>query len=302
MALFQKSKNSFTGIDEVPFKLEREIQNLFEENLESILNLELVKSEFTIKNKRIDTLAYDKASNAFIIIEYKRSKNSSVIDQGFSYLGLMLENKADFILEYNENKKGALKRNEVEWSQSRVIFVSQSFNDVQISAANYKDLAIELWEVKRYENFLISINQIKTSKTAESVKPITSNSNEMRAVQEEIKVYSEDDHLTGKSDTILELYEDYKNAILNLSDDIEVEAKKMYIAFKKDKNIVDISIQNKQIKLHINLKKGELDNHDILGLARDMSKVGHWGNGDYEITVKDTENLEYIKSLVKQAI
>ncbi|MFT5668925.1 MAG: putative transport protein, partial [Vicingaceae bacterium] len=170
------------------------------------------------------------------------------------------------------------------------------------SAANYKDLAIELWEVKRYENFLISINQIKTSKTAESVKPITSNSNEMRAVQEEIKVYSEDDHLTGKSDTILELYEDYKNAILNLSDDIEVEAKKMYIAFKKDKNIVDISIQNKQIKLHINLKKGELDNHDILGLARDMSKVGHWGNGDYEITVKDTENLEYIMSLVKQAI
>ncbi|MFT5667859.1 MAG: RecB family endonuclease NucS, partial [Vicingaceae bacterium] len=133
MALFQKSKNSFTGIDEVPFKLEREIQNLFEENLESILNLELVKSEFTIKNKRIDTLAYDKASNAFIIIEYKRSKNSSVIDQGFSYLGLMLENKADFILEYNENKKGALKRNEVEWSQSRVIFVSQSFNDVQKS-------------------------------------------------------------------------------------------------------------------------------------------------------------------------
>ena len=39
------------------------------------MNLQLVKSEFSIKNKRIDTLAYDKQSKAFIIIEYKRSKN-----------------------------------------------------------------------------------------------------------------------------------------------------------------------------------------------------------------------------------
>ncbi len=45
------------------------------------MGLLFVKSEFTIKNKRIDTLAYDKQTKAFIIIEYKRDKNFIVVDQ-----------------------------------------------------------------------------------------------------------------------------------------------------------------------------------------------------------------------------
>jgi RecB family endonuclease NucS len=64
-----------------------------------VIDLTLVRSEFAIKSRRIDTLAFDETSKAFIIIEYKRDKNISVIDQGFTYLGLMLENKADFIVE-----------------------------------------------------------------------------------------------------------------------------------------------------------------------------------------------------------
>ncbi|MFT6384165.1 MAG: putative transport protein [Bacteroidia bacterium] len=35
---------------------------------------------------------------------------------------------------------------------------------------------------------------------------------------------------------------------------------------------------------------------------RDVSTTGHWGNGDFEIQVKDDDNLEYILSLVKQSI
>jgi hypothetical protein len=41
-------------------------------------------------------------SGAFVIIEYKKDRNFSVVDQGVAYLNLMPNNKADFILEYNE--------------------------------------------------------------------------------------------------------------------------------------------------------------------------------------------------------
>ncbi len=78
------SRHPISEVKEKPFKLEKEIQKLFEANLNSIMGLEFVKSEFTIKNKRIDTLAFDTQSNAFIIIEYKRDKNMSVVDQGFN--------------------------------------------------------------------------------------------------------------------------------------------------------------------------------------------------------------------------
>ncbi|MGO3156393.1 MAG: hypothetical protein ACTIJT_12675, partial [Mesonia sp.] len=110
MNLYTLHSKKISSVKEKPFKLEKEIQNLFELNLEELMGLQLVKSEFSIKNKRIDTLAYDPQSKAFIIIEYKRNKNISVVDQGFTYLSLMLENKADFIVEYNETLKTNLKR------------------------------------------------------------------------------------------------------------------------------------------------------------------------------------------------
>lgn len=295
-----KSRDSINILKEKPFKLEREIQTLFENNLNELMNLQLVKSEFTIKNKRIDTLAYDPQSTAFIIIEYKRSKNISVVDQGFTYLSLMLENKADFIVEYNETLKQNLKRTDVDWSQTRVVFVSTGFTDNQKTATNFKDIAIELWEVKRYENNLISVNQIKKSKSAESIKPITSSNTQLQAVTKEIKVYTEEDHTANKSDDIIELYESFRDAIVNLSDDIEIEPKKLYIAFKKNKNIADIVILKKGLKLFINLTKGTLDDPKLL--MRDVSNTGHWGNGDYELVIKNTDDLEYIMSLIKQAI
>ncbi|MCK0131598.1 DUF5655 domain-containing protein [Flavobacteriaceae bacterium F08102] len=295
-----KSKDSIDIIKEKPFKLEREIQSLFENNLNELMGLQLVKSEFSIKNKRIDTLAYDRQSDAFIIIEYKRSKNISVVDQGFTYLSLMLENKADFIIEYNETLKQNIKRTDVDWSQTRVVFVSTGFTENQKTATNFKDIAIELWEVKRYENNLISVNQIKKSKSAESIKPITSSNNQLEAVTKEIKVYTEEDHTANKSDDIIELYETFRDAIVNLADDIDIEPKKLYIAFKKNKNIADIVILKKGIKLFINKTKGTLD--DPKSLMRDVSTTGHWGNGDYELVIKNTANLEYIMSLIKQAL
>lgn len=301
MKLYQlKNKSSLSNLKEHSFKLEREIHTLFEANLQELMGLQLVKSEFTIKNKRIDTLAYDPESKAFIIIEYKRNKNISVVDQGFTYLSLMLENKADFIVEYNETLKGNLKRDEVDWTQTRVAFVSTGFTENQKTATNFKDIAIELWEVKRYENNLISINEVRKSKSAESIKPITQNNEKLKSVTEQLKVYTEEDHLKRKSDDIVELYETFKTAILNLSDDIEIEYRKDYIAFKKSSNIADINVQRKGIKLWINLKKGQLD--DPKNLMRDVSEIGHWGNGDYEVVVKDDKHLEYIMSLVKQAL
>lgn len=301
MKLYQlKNQISLSNLKEYAFKLEREIQKLFEANLQDVMGLQLVKSEFSIKNKRIDTLAFDLESKAFIIIEYKRNKNISVVDQGFTYLSLMLENKADFIIEYNETLKSNLKRSEVDWTQTRVAFVSTGFTENQKTATDFKDIAIELWEVKRYENNLISINEVRKSNSAESIKPITQNNEKLKSVTEQLKVYTEEDHLKRKSDDIIELYETFKTSILNLSDDIEVEYRKEYIAFRKNSNFADINIQRKGLKLWINLKKGSLD--DPKNLMRDVSEIGHWGNGDYELVIKNDNNLEYIMSLVKQAL
>ena len=301
MQVFKNSQSKLSLLKEVSFKLEKDMQNLFEQNLTLVSNLKLIKSEFIIKNNRIDTLAFDEESKAFVIIEYKRNQNYSVVDQGVSYLNLMLEYKADFIVEYNETQKENLKRNDVDWSQSKIIFVSPFFTDFQKQSSNFKDLAIELWEIKQFENDIIVINPLKKSKSAPSIKQVQQNENtEIGKLTKEIKVYTEEDHLQNKNDEIQELYDSYKTAILNLSDNIEIVPRKDYIAFKKNRNIVDVCIQKLVLKIWINIKKGQLS--DEKKITRDVSSTGHWGNGDYEIVVSDTKNLEYIMSLVKQAL
>lgn len=67
----------------------------------------------------------------------------------------MLEYKAEFIVEYNETQNKALKRSDIDWTQSKIIFVSPSFNDFQRQSSNFKDLAIELWEIKQFENDVV---------------------------------------------------------------------------------------------------------------------------------------------------
>lgn len=300
MKIYTQNNGKLIEVSEKQFKLEREIQNLFEDNLDSLMGLTFVKSEFTIKNKRIDTLAYDSQTNAFVIIEVKRDKNLSVVDQGFTYLSLMLENKADFIVEYNESLKANLKRDDVDWTQTRVAFVSTAFTENQVQATNFKDIAIELWEVKQYNNNLIVVLPIKKTNSATSIKPVMQQSQALKKVSEEIKVYTEEDLLANGSDETRELYFKFKDAILNLADDIQVVANKLYIVFKKGRNIVCMNIQKKQIRMWIGAKWGTID--DAKGIAIDVSNTGHWGTGDYEVNVNSDRDLEYIMSLIKQLV
>jgi predicted transport protein len=300
MPIYLNTNNKLKEVEERAFKLERDIQRVFEENLNTIMQLTLVRSEFTIKDRRIDTLAYDAQTNAFVIIEYKRDKNISVFDQGITYLGLMLANKADFVIEYNEQLKKNMKRDDVDWTQSRIVFVSTSFSEYQIAAADFRDFSIELWEAKQFEDNLIAINPIKKTKTAPSIKPVTQQSETYKRVTDEIKVYTEDEHIAHASDEIAELYVKFRDAILNLDSAIEVKPLKFYVAFKKDTNIADIEVLKNSLKIFINSKYGTLD--DARALARDVRLVGHRGNGDYQIQVENDKDLEYIMSLIKQVI
>ena len=296
-------KTTITQVKENPYKLEREIQNLFEANLYELMGLEMVASEFTIKDRRIDTLAYDPQTKSFVIIEYKRDKNSSVFDQGITYLGLMLNNMADFVLEYNEQAKAPLRKSDIDWKQTRVAFVSTDFTAIQIEATNFKDLAIELWQIKRYAKDTIAITPIKKSKSAPSIKPLAAAdpTSIVGKVVATIVVYTEDDLLKNKSEVTVSLYERYKNAILNLHNNIEVVPLKYYIAFKiENRNICEIEVQKDGFKLTINKKLGTLI--DSLKIAKDVSEIGHLGVGDYQIKVSDDLQLEYIMSLIKQGV
>jgi hypothetical protein len=177
MPLFSIKTDRLERVKEVPFKSERkDIQKVTESSLKEVFGYEFIKSEVTLGNLRIDTLAFDGENNSFVIIEYKIDQSFSVIDQGYAYLGLLLNDKADFILEYNESKDASLKRDDVDWSQSKVIFVSPQFTKYQKQVINFRDLPIELWEISKFANGTLLFNQLKSPETSASITKISQRS------------------------------------------------------------------------------------------------------------------------------
>lgn len=299
MLLLHQANEKVSVLKQEEFGLEKELQNFVEKNLDELLHLELVKTEFVIENYRLDTLAYDKENKSFVIIEYKRGNSCSVIDQGYSYLSTILNNKADIILEYNEIIGKTLKRDEIDWSQTKIIFISQSFNKFQKDSLNFKNLPIELYEIKKYENNLITFERIRGRENSEDINLIAKDSIDINKVSKEIKNYSIDYHLENSNEKIKNLFNEFKEKIEEEIPEVEIIPKKVYIAFKLNgRNIIDFKLQKSFLKFWINAKKGQLN--DFKKLAKDVSNKEHNGNGDYEFNISDSNNINYIVNLLSE--
>ena len=279
------------------FKNEKELQTYFETNLKTILNYIFIDTEMTVGNFRIDTLAFDEETKSFRIIEYKNVRNHSLVDQGYTYLKLLLERKADFVLKYNEKTNSNLKISDIDWSQSRIIFVSPIYTNYQLNATDFRNIPIDLIKVTRYEDRIVDVEFIK--KTSNIKVEEMSFMFQQETVENEIKVYTEEDHLNKASENIKTLYDVLKNKILEL-DDIDLDVKKLYIAFKGKTNICDVEIFKNKMKITLNLKKGNLK--DSLNITEDVSNKGHWGNGDYRVEVLSEEDIDNIIPLIKQSL
>lgn len=299
MKNFSFKENSLNQINEQKFGLEKDIQLLTEFNMNKVFGLKFVKSEYSLNSFRIDSLCFDLRTNSFVIVEYKNTKNFSVIDQGYSYLSLLLNNKAEFVLLYNELMDKSIKKDDVDWSQSKVIFISPTYTVYQKESINFKDLPIELWEIKKFENDTVMYFPIKANQQTESINTISALDSTILTVSKEVKTYTESDHLDNKPTNIIEIYENLKLETLDFGE-VVVKPNKQYIAFfGNKKNIIDVVIMKSKIKVFINLKYSQID--DYKKMVRDVTNIGTWGNGDCEFVLDNLEDIDYLMSLVKQS-
>src|SRR5699024_2009005 len=95
------------------------------------------------------------------------------------------------------------------------------------------------------------------------------------------------------------LYDKLNRNIIDTCPDTTIEYTKRYVAFKYETNFCDIVPQSKQLKIYLNMKFENLD--DPKEVARDVTSIGTWGNGDVEITLRSESNIPYILDLIYQA-
>ena len=273
---FKLKNNKLESMNSIPFSKEKEIQNLVENNLEELFSLTFLSTEFRIKNQIFDTLCFDEDSRSFVIIEYKNSVSKSVSDQGMAYLSTLINNKADFILELID-KNIAIKKEEIDWSQSKVIFIAPKFMDYSKSI-NLK-VPWELWEINKLPDNVISFRKYETDSNQSLANLSDSiHDSQINTLSKEIKVYTEEDLLKNR-DTTKELYFSLKDELLKLHDSNFVASKTYMTLRKNNKVVLYIGIGQKDIQLEIVRRvvigKGnkDLDSARIMYQIKDPKKL-----------------------------
>lgn len=306
MPIFQIKNKKFIKIKEKRFDYEKDLQKLVEQNLEEVFGLEFISGrltkQFVLKGLEIDTLAIDPQIKSFVVIEYKKDKSFSIIDQGYAYLALLLNNKAEFVLRYNENRGKNFKKSDIDWSQSRIIFIAREFTPHQKGAIGFRDLPIELWEVQSMEGNLISFSQIKPAEMQESIVKVTP-SPIIKEVSQEVKTYTLEDHYRKTLPKTRLLLDNLRKRIFSLDENIKEKPVKLYLGYKLSwYNFVSIHAYKKKLKIYVRkekLKKDREKKFEKVPVTWKWGKTPLWRiNIPKDIKNKD---LDYIMEVIKES-
>ena len=299
MALFKINGSVVKKITAKELDLEKRLQELFETNLEELLNIVFLAHEYSTSfGGRIDTLGIDKNGSP-CIIEYKKNQNDNVINQGLSYLRWLLDHKADFEI-LCQNKKVNIDI-EIDWDSPRVICIAESYNKFDLDTADILPINVELLRYRIYDEDILYLEPENYQKVRISTSGIVKKSKQEKTERLQ-KTYSIDDHLANIDKKTIVLFQTLREKILSIDQNITEEAKAKYIAYKTSTNFTDIVVKQYGFKIFLNVKSGQLN--DPKNLARDLTKpkaIGHWGNGDYEVKLENESELDTVFELIKQS-
>ncbi len=157
-------RTATTGAVEIPSKsveLEKSLQKLIEQNIETMLSIRFLASEYPTGKAhggRIDTLGVDENSCP-VIIEYKRSVNENVINQGLFYLDWLLDHKAEFkFLVFD--KYGKKESDDINWTGTRLLCIASDFTKYDEHAVLQINRNIELLRYRKFGQDLLLLELV----------------------------------------------------------------------------------------------------------------------------------------------
>lgn len=289
--------NELTGTTDT---IEKSVQTLFEKNLEALLGVRFLASEFTTTNGgRIDTLGLDE-NGCPVILEYKRALNENVINQGLFYLDWLMDHRKDFqwlVLE----KLGKKDAEGVDWSAPRLICIAGDFNKYDDHAVKQMQRNIELIRYRRFGSELLMLDLVAATsvKGSSSTATVTTGSDGASAAPGKYKTIST---VVDELDAaMIDRFESLRAALIALGDDVQETTLRFYIAFKRIKNFVCVEFRPTAAKILLFVKVDPVDVQLEPGFTRDVSNVGHFGTGDLEITLTKPADLERAMPLIKRS-
>lgn len=304
--LFRYTASSAAELSGKAAAIEKGLQQLIESQMETFLGIRFLASEYNTGAKhrgRIDSLGLDE-NGCPVIIEYKRHSNENVMNQGLFYLDWLLDHKADFRLLVMD-KLGKEAAEKIEWGGTRLLCIAADFTRYDEHAVAQINRNIELIRYKLFGPDLL-LFELVNAVTADSAGGVGEQASGGKAGKtpspSTLAMKTHADQLATATPELLALYEAVRAYILAQGDDILEKQLKLYVAFRRLKNFVCmtlISREDPHVRLWLKLDPGTADLEK--GFTRDVTEVGHWGTGDLEVVLRKQADFDKAKALIERA-
>jgi predicted transport protein len=304
MPLFHIEHNEkLTMAKPTNFKLEKVLQNLIENNLQTVFNCRFIATEFptgTEHGGRIDTLALSEDNNP-VIIEYKKVESSELINQSLYYLSWIKDHRGDFQVIVNKTLGKSVEK--IDWDDVRVICIAPGYKKFDLHAVQMMGANIELWQYRLYDTNTLYFEEIFRKSTAiisvsddsQSKNPVMVAAGKKAALTRLNGSYTVDEHLNNCDNKIKQLFQDLREYILGIDSTIEETPKKFYVAYKASQNFVCIETKKSKLLLFLKIVPSKII---MPKNGRDVSDIGHYGTGDFELTISTDEDVENSKEFI----
>jgi len=287
--------------------IEKKLQILIESQMESFLGVRFLATEYSTGAKhrgRVDSLGLDE-NGCPVIVEYKRHSNENVINQGLFYLDWLLDHKADFRLLVMD-KLGKDDADRIEWSGTRLLCIAADFTRYDEHAVAQINRNIELIRYKLFTDDLLLFELVNGASATSTPLADADISVEAKPAKtpaaSTLTMKTHADQIATASSELLALFEQTRSFILAQGDDIIEKPLKLYVAFRRLKNFVCMSLISKQdphVFMTLKLDPATVDLEK--GFARDVSNIGHWGTGDLELVLRTPADFIKAKALIERA-
>ncbi len=291
MPIFNEKNGKLKKLKTLSIAKEKEVQTLVEKNLLEVLDMYFLATEYTTTfGGRIDTLAVD-SNGAPVIIEYKRNKNDNVINQGLSYLKWLQAQKVEFFerLVIKTLGKEFFDHIKIDWNNTRVICIAESYSKFDIDTVEVIPLRIELFKYRYYEDGIFSLEPLGLSEQ-KSKSDISS------GIAKAAVDFTVEHHIKKGSEKMREFFSELRSKIFEIDENIKEKSTTLSITYRISKNFAEIYIGKNQLKIHLR----PIDYIDPENMVEQVSESYNW-TMDRRVYIKNRDDIDYVFDLINQS-
>lgn len=292
MPVFVAEAGKLRALSSQLFRYEKDLQKLVEDNLMAALEMHFIASEYPTAGGRIDTLAVD-VNGAPVIIEYKRDRNGSAINQALFYLQWLTAQKEEFfrMLMIMKLGKSVADSIRLDWKNPRVICIAESFSRFDMATAEMVKVRMELFRYRQYESRIFTLDPVTTADTyhpSQEFTPVGHDANQ--AACDVLKAQS------NASVAIQGLFDDLRERILCIDDRIIEKTNRKGAIYAISKHFAEMQIKKNQLVIDLR----PIDYADPKGKVERIG-VGYKITMNRRIVLAEAGDLDYVFEIIRQS-